>query len=166
MTPSRIIIPSAKLVPEELWNLGKLPGIIYPINQRIVFDYLYEQYKGFNIDIICYEKADKVRRRLEKYINNGVRISILDTLSDLGHTVYFALRDVSEPVIINFADTIVMDDISALAGTDAFYCPRRHAARFLAHKFYPVSAFHTDVFFLHLIDFSMYGGVQFLCRTG
>ena len=119
---NRIIIPSAKLVPEELWNLGKLPGIIYPINQRIVFDYLYDQYKGFDIDIICYEKAEKVQRRLDKYISDKVRIKILDSLSDLGHTVYFALRDVSEPVIINFADTIVMDDISALAGTDAFYC--------------------------------------------
>ena len=117
-----IVIPSATLVPEELWILGKLPGIIYPINQRIVFDYLYEQYKAFNIDIICYEKAEKVQRRLEKYINNNVRIRVLDSLSDLGHTVYFALRDVSEPIIINFADTIVMDDISTIAGTDAFYC--------------------------------------------
>lgn len=122
MTRNHIIIPSAKLVPEELWNLGKLPGIIYPINQRIVFDYLYEQYRGFDIDIICYEKAEKVQRRLEKYISDHVKIKILDSLSDLGHTVYFALDGVTEPVIINFADTIVMDDISALAGVDAFYC--------------------------------------------
>ncbi len=56
--------------------------------------------------------------------------------------------------------------VSAYGAYAAFYCPRRNAARFLAHKFYPVSAFHTDVFFLHLIDFSMYGGVQFLRRTG
>ncbi len=123
MMKSRIIIPTAKLVPEELWNLGKLPGIIYPINQRIVFDYLYEQYVSFpNIDIICYEEAEKVQRRLEEYIKDGIRISILDSLSDLGHTVYYALRDVFGAVIINFADTIVMDDISALAGIDAFYC--------------------------------------------
>ena len=40
-----LIIPSAKVVPEELQKLGKLPAVIYPINQRIVFDYLYEQYK-------------------------------------------------------------------------------------------------------------------------
>ena len=123
MMRSHIIIPSAKLVPEELWNLGKLPGIIYPINQRIVFDYLYEQYKGFsNIDIICYEKADKVQRRLEQYRKDGVRTKVLDSLSDLGHTIYFALEGISEPVIINFADTIVMDDPSMLASTDAFYC--------------------------------------------
>ena len=119
---SRIVIPSATLVPEELWSLGKLPGIIYPINQRIVFDYLYEQYKGFDIDIICYEKADKVQRRLDKYINERVKIKILGSLSDLAHTIYFALNSVTEPVIINFADTIVMDDISMLVGSDAFYC--------------------------------------------
>ena len=120
---ARIIIPSATLVPEELWSLGKLPGIIYPINQKTAFDYLYEQYKSFSkIDIICYERAEKVQRRLNKYIKDGVRIKVLDSLGDLGHTGYFALDDVSEPVIINFADTIVMDDCAALAGTDAFFC--------------------------------------------
>lgn len=119
---TRVIIPGATLVPEVLWTLGKLPGIIYPINQRIVFDYLYEQYKGFDIDIICYEKAEKVQRRLDKYISDKVRIKILNSLSDLGHTIFFALDGVTEPVIINFADTIVMDDIFALVGTDAFYC--------------------------------------------
>ena len=123
MTTVRVIIPSATLVPEELQNLGKLPGVIYPINQRIVFDYLYKQYKEFsNIDIICYEKAEKVQRRLDKYIKDGIRIKILDSLSDLGHTVHFALNDVSGPIIINFADTIVMDDITMLAGLDAFFC--------------------------------------------
>ncbi len=119
---TRIILPSAKLVPEELWTLGKLPGIIYPINQKIVFDYLYDQYKDFNIDVICCEQAEKVKRRLDKYINDKVKIKTLDSLSDLGHTVYFALCDVVGPIIINFADTIVMDDISALVGTNAFYC--------------------------------------------
>lgn len=119
----RVIIPSATLVPEELWTLGKMPGIIYPINQRIVFDYLYEQYSSFpNIDVICYEKAEKVQRRLEKYIRDGVKVSILNSLSDLGHTVYFALRDVFGSIIINFADTIVMDEIAMIVGTDAFYC--------------------------------------------
>ena len=36
-----VIIPSAKLVPEELQHIGKLPGVAYPINQKIVFSYLY-----------------------------------------------------------------------------------------------------------------------------
>ena len=59
----RLIIPSAKVVPEELQKLGKLPAIIYPINQRITFDYLYEQYKEKtnSIDIICYETQIKYK---------------------------------------------------------------------------------------------------------
>ena len=39
-----ILIPSATLVPEELQKIGKLPPIIYPLNEGIVFDYLYKQY--------------------------------------------------------------------------------------------------------------------------
>lgn len=84
-TMTRIIIPSATLVPEELQSIGKLPGIIYPINQRIVFDYLYEQYRAFpNIDIICYEKAERVQRRLEKYISSH-SIIIIERLLFLPH---------------------------------------------------------------------------------
>lgn len=119
----RLIIPSAKLVPEELQKLGKLPAIIYPINQRIMFDYIYEQYTKYcsAVDIICYEKADKVKRRLEKYTDDKVRIKILPDLQDLGYTVWYALKDVEEPVIINFADTIVMDAISEIVGDAFFY---------------------------------------------
>lgn len=108
-----LIIPSAKVVPEELQKLGKLPAIIYPINQRIVFDYLYEQYKGqVNlIDIICYEKADKVQRRLNKYLGAQVSIKVLDELGDLGHTIYYGLVGINDSIVINFADTIVLDNI-------------------------------------------------------
>ena len=35
MTNMKVIIPAAKIVPEELQKLGKLPGIIYPVNQKI-----------------------------------------------------------------------------------------------------------------------------------
>lgn len=120
---AHVIIPSAKIVPEELWNLGKLPGIIYPINQKIVFDYLYEQYKSFPaIDIVCFEGADKVRQRLGRYLDRRVTIRTLDRLGDLGYTVYCALDGITGPVVINFADTIVLDDISSIVGGDAFYC--------------------------------------------
>lgn len=119
----RLIIPSAKVVPEELQKLGKLPAIIYPINQKISFDYLYEQYKDKTnyIDIICYENADKVQRRLKNYLGEKVSIKLLPELRDLGHTIYFALKDVVDTVIINFADTIVLDNVAEIEG-DAFFC--------------------------------------------
>lgn len=120
---AHVIIPSAKIVPEELWNLGRLPGIIYPINQKIVFDYLYEQYKNFSaIDIVCFEKADKVQQRISRYLDRKVTIQTLDELRDLGYTVYCALDNITGPIIINFADTIVLDDVYSIANGDAFYC--------------------------------------------
>lgn len=119
----KVIIPAAKIVPEELQRLGKLPGIIYPVNQKITFDYLYEEYKDYcsSMEIICYEKADKVERRLKKYVGDKVRIKILPQLGDLGHTVYFGLENISDTVIINFSDTIVMDNIAKVEG-NAFFC--------------------------------------------
>ena len=123
MIKKTLIIPSALIVPDELRKLGKLPPVIYPINQKIVFDYLYEQYSGVcsELDILCYEKADKVYRRLQKYKDNRIKCLTLEKLNDLGHTVYFGLENVSGSVIINFADTIVMDNIAYIEG-DAFYC--------------------------------------------
>lgn len=119
----KVIIPAAKIVPAELQKLGKLPGIIYPINQKIVFDYLYKQYRNTcsSIDIICYEQADKVQRRLSKYLKGMVHIKVLPELGDLGHTVYYGLEDACGSVVVNFSDTIVMDNISEVEG-DAYYC--------------------------------------------
>lgn len=119
----RLIIPSAKLVPAELQNLGKLPAIIYPINQKIVFDYLFEQYYATcsGIDVICYEAADKVHRRLSRYVSDKVSIKDLPVLGDLGHTIYYSLKEVNESVVINFADTIVFDDITKFCGDSFFY---------------------------------------------
>lgn len=118
-----LIIPSAKIVPEELQNLGKLPGVIYPINQKIVFDYQYEQYKDIcnEIKIICYEKADKIHRRLAKYKSDKLVLEDLPLLEDLGHTIYYGIKNVENPVIINFADTIVLDDISKIDKDGFFY---------------------------------------------
>lgn len=119
----RVIIPSAKLVPEELQKLGKLPAIIYPINQKIAFDYIYDQYKNFytKLDVICYENADKVERRLRKVIGNEIKVRKLPELHDLGYTILYAIENIDEPVVINFADTIVMDPIADISGDAFFY---------------------------------------------
>ena len=107
-----VIIPSATLVPDELRTMGKLPGIIYPINQKIVFDYLYEQYSGIpgTIDVICYQSKEKVHRRLSNYKDTKIKIKDLDVLDDLGHTLYFAMKEKTVPAVVNFADTIVLDE--------------------------------------------------------
>ena len=119
----RLIIPAAKIVPEELQRIGKLPAIIYPVNQKIVFDYLLEEYQNdcSAMDVICYEQAAKVHRRLAGYHLEKLTIRDLAALGDLGHTIYYALDNVSDPIIINFADTIVADKIQNVEGDCFFY---------------------------------------------
>lgn len=118
----KVLIPAAKVVEKELQSIGMLPAIIYPINKKIVFDYLYNQYNAIcdSLDIICYEKADKVHRRLKNYHDSRIHICYLPELGDLGQTVYFGLSDEDEPVLINFADTIVMESMSDIE-MDTFY---------------------------------------------
>ena len=118
----KVLIPAAKVVEKELQSIGMLPAIIYPINKKIVFDYLYNQYNAIcdSLDIICYEKADKVHRRLKNYHDSRIHICDLPELGDLGQTVYFGLSDEDEPVLINFADTIVMESMSDIE-MDTFY---------------------------------------------
>ena len=107
-----LLIPSAKIVPEALQNIGKLPAVIYPVSQRIIFDYLYEQYSeaAERIKVICYENSEEVIRKLSHY-GEKVKIHVLDKLEDLGYTVYAGLEGEKNPVIINFADTIITENI-------------------------------------------------------
>lgn len=115
----KVIIPSAKLVSEDLQNLGKLPAIVYPVNQRPVFDYLYKEYKGADFKILTYENAPVVHRRLNNY--KHVDIVDLDKLRDLGSTIYQGITKIRGEGIINFADTIVEDDITQYNGDVFFY---------------------------------------------
>mgnify|MGYP004462280005 CR=1 FL=1 len=108
----RVLIPSAKAVPDELQALGKLPAVIYPVNGHTVFSYLYKQYLGLSeIEVLCYENAGKVHKKLEKY--KDINIVDIPELRDLAHTIYYGLDGVDgvESVIINFGDTIVTDNI-------------------------------------------------------
>lgn len=118
----QLLIPTAKIVSGELQNIGKLPAVIYPLNDKIVFDYLNDQYRDSvdSIDILCYENADKIHRRLLGYDDSKIHIIELDMLKDLGHTIYFGLHDFHESVIINFGDTIVFEDIQRF-GEDCFF---------------------------------------------
>lgn len=113
-----IIVPSAKIVPEDLQKLGKLPAVVYPVNQKTVFDYLYKEYRDARFRVIVYENASLVHRHLNKY---KVEIIDLDTLRDLGNTIYHGIKDITGEGVINFADTIVEDNICQYSGDAFFY---------------------------------------------
>lgn len=105
-----LLVPAAKVVSEELQNIGKLPTVIYPVTDKIVYDFLFDQYHAVcdKMKIMCYEEADKVHSKLKKY--KKTKVIDIPRLDDLAHTVCYGLTD-QAPVIINFGDTIVMDNI-------------------------------------------------------
>lgn len=110
----KLIIPSAKLIPPELQSIGKIPAIIYPINQNISFDFFKLKYDltVSEIDVICYEKIEKVQEKLANYkLAAKLNLIALDKLDDLGYSIYKGLTDEDEEIIINFADTIIMDSL-------------------------------------------------------
>lgn len=116
-----VLIPSAKYVPEELHSLGRIPGIIYPINNQPFFVYLYERYKEYKITVVCYEGKNKIHKSLDVYKN--VVLVDLDYLGDLGYSVYSGLKNVVGNVIINFGDTMVFDALD-VENKDYFYYSR------------------------------------------
>lgn len=120
MDKIKIIIPSAKIVSEDLQNIGKLPSVIYPVTDKIVFDFLHEQYSTVSktIKVLCYEQADKVHSKLKKY--KKTEVVDLPELNDLAYTIYYGLEE-SDSVIINFGDTIVFDNIYDNQADSFFY---------------------------------------------
>src|SRR5699024_11465433 len=124
----QVIIPSAKIVSEDLQNLGRLPAIVYPVNQRPVFNYLYKEYVDSNFRVVIFENARTVEQRLSEYKN--VDILKLDKLGDLGDSVYAGIKNQSGEGIINFADTIVEDNINNIDGDAIFYSEDNHSVTY------------------------------------
>ena len=119
----KVIVPSAKLIASELQSIGKIPPIIYPINQNISFDFFKLKYDDITaeIDIICFESVDKVREKLATYkLSAKLNLIVLERLEDLGYSVLQALTDKDSDIVIHFADTIVMDSLPF--NTKAFFC--------------------------------------------
>lgn len=109
---TNVIIPNAILIHEDLRKIGNLTPVVYPVSQKIVYDFLHKQYRDHcdKITVICYESAQMVH---EKLMHGYGKTEILDLkeLKDLAHTVYYGLDDSMDSVIVNFSDTIVSDNI-------------------------------------------------------
>lgn len=119
----QIIIPSAKNANKDSFSMEQFPPVIYPVNDEIVFDHLLEQYQGMadEITVICFEKQSTVHKRLQTYGDPRIQIIDLPELKDLGYTIYQGLKDTHTPVIINFGDTIVFDNLFEKAQDSFFY---------------------------------------------
>lgn len=122
-----LIIPSAKLVSEEMQSLGEFPAVLYPIESKTVLQRLYNQYNEYanSINVIAYEGIEKFNEYLNRDENlSRINIIKLDKLGDLGQTIKSALQKIqytdNNRIVINFGDTLVFENIEKFP-EDAFY---------------------------------------------
>lgn len=123
----KIIFPSAKIVSRDMQAVGKLPAIIYPVDQKSMIELFTEQYFGKGqadcFDIVTFEAHETVTSRIQS--SEKVRIWRLDELKDLGYTVYYGLEKAEikegDRVIINFADVIVFEKHEELLEEDCCF---------------------------------------------
>ena len=128
MEKFNLIIPSAKLVSEEMQNLGKLPAALYLIESKTVLQRLNNYYKEAT-DEIClvgcegFHKFEEYFQR-DKSLQN-IDLVKMDNLGDLGKTIYVGLQEIKKNsdlkrVVVNFGDTLVFEELDTLP-KDGFY---------------------------------------------
>lgn len=110
-----ILIPTAKNISKELETIGKIPPIIYPLDQKIVFEYIIEEYGiESKYRLACSESIDLVKEAMKKYQNMDISIINIELKKDLGNTILQSINEKDTEIIINFGDTIVTDKIPNL----------------------------------------------------
>ena len=122
----KVIFPSAIVVSSELQSVGKLPAIVYPIDQKNMISLFRDHYfvpgGADSFEIVTYEANEKVARRIKECDN--VHLWRLDVKKDIGYTVWYGLSNAGledgDTVIINFADVIVLEKLPE-PGADICY---------------------------------------------
>ena len=62
-----------------------------------------------------------MEKKLTKNLYPKIKLTKLQTLNDLAHTIYEGLSDAPNEIIINFGDTFVDEDYSTLGGDEFYY---------------------------------------------
>lgn len=136
-----VLFPSAKNVTKDLQGIGSMPAIIYPIDQMRMID-LFENYYfketgvASAFEIVTYESHNQVAKRIG--IKDKVRITKLDSLKDLGYTIWYGLKDYEfssdDSVIINFADVVELGSIENPISDKCYYAKEDISSRWTYFK--------------------------------
>lgn len=122
---SSLIIPSAKNIFFEENDVGEISPVLFPINEKTALEYIYEKYTTMVDDILIITQKDEelIRNHANSFNENiDVRVTLIDKIMDLGYTIYFGLKNThNEICYINFADSIVFDDISTEDANCIYY---------------------------------------------
>lgn len=126
-----VIVPSALRVPPELEvDFGAIPPVLIPISGKVAAERIIEQYGEFDATffIAVEEGADLVQEHFDFFPDSRVNLVRVGKTISIAHTIWKVLESYPEaiqnPIVLNFADTIVEDLDPELVGQD-FIC---HAA--------------------------------------
>ncbi|MCC7230081.1 MAG: aminoglycoside phosphotransferase family protein [Fimbriimonadaceae bacterium] len=126
-----IIVPSALRVPPELEvDFGAIPPVLIPISGKVAAERIIEQYAEFDATfyIAIEEGADLVQEHFDFFPDSRVKLVRVGKTISIAHTIWRVLESypeaIANPIVLNFADTIVEDLDPELVGQD-FIC---HAA--------------------------------------
>lgn len=122
---TNIIIPSSKIVPIEMQNeFGPIPPVLVPIMGKITIKKIMESYNSRCSSAFTgiQEGADLVESYFKFFPDDDIkliRISPAKTLSDAIEKILQSVPSITNnPIVLNFADTIVRDLGSELIGND------------------------------------------------
>lgn len=123
MNKLKIIVPSAKTLKLNSIIFKSLPPAIFPIAGRVVFDYIYDMFNSeYNkFEVVVFESMELVESGLLKYKFSNVKINTLDRLNDLGYSIFSAIGDEDDLILINLADTLIFDTFDYQKGDTVFY---------------------------------------------
>lgn len=124
-----LIIPSAKIISQEFQeNFAEIPSVLIPIENKVIIECLYDQYKDLvdKIIVVGYEEYDMIEKYIKfKKMNLLVELIVLDKLNDLGYSINYALNYIHSVykkvnnLFINFGDTFIDEQI--LKGQNVIY---------------------------------------------
>lgn len=128
-----LLIPTAVLISNEMQQkFGKLPTGLFPLHDRPMLSHIYEKYKNVVDEVyaITFEKSDKIKEYVQ-FKKLPIKVIHLDKIGDLGYTIRYGIKSIVdnseipiECVYINFADTLLNDELCKVSNDFAFYSVR------------------------------------------
>ena len=136
----KVFLPSAISVSSELQNVGKIPAIVYPIDQKDMISLFKEQYLvpggADSLEIVTYEAHEKVAKRVGQ--TEDIHLWKMDTKRDIGYTVWWGLSHAGvedgDAIVINFADVIVFETITGRWEDRCYYAEESISSKWTFFK--------------------------------
>lgn len=129
-----LLIPTAVLISNEMrQKFGNIPTGLFPLQDRPMLSHIYEKYKDVvdEVYVITFEKSDQIKEYIQVK-KLPIKFIHLDKLGDLGYTIRYGIKAIVddskipiECVYINFADTLLNDELCKVSNDFAFYSVKR-----------------------------------------